>query len=635
MRVDLESVVVRAAFGGDGAGTGAPLERDGDGPLLGERSGERHTAVRAHRFGSCEARRVRRYLSLVLGHDGGERGEVCFPLNEVGRAKRRREGHDASIVALCGRRPKIALGRGDPRTLDLGSTLGVTELEGRALHVVFAHLEQRRERAVFVPVHPTQHSQLAPHGNPGTLEAPRCVRARPNRTTHGQSDGLRKRAASGSNTRRHVPTGRVLGILGGMRAVLHDSEGPARNRLVPLVLLPVGILMAVLGAPALLTGAILTLGLCLPGVLFRFPARQVEVVPSGGALHVRGGGLRDQTISAADLTGASTARVAEGIALTLARKSRKSPTTLVFSSEEDLERAREALGVGHGGFGTITWPLWPGAAETWAPTARAVAALMTMAAFAFGVGSLFAAEGTAYVVLGWMMLVFAWMPAAFGILGALARHTNHALTLEPEGVSLRGFAPSRVPFEAISGIASKNGVFELGVGQHSIRAAHRTGGLAGASVDDESLRILGAQLAACVGRAKGLGPDKREARTRVDTLRRGQERARDWLARIDVAASALGASGYRGSTIERDDLWLLLRDPDAPEDLRAAAGRMLVKAETSPEVRVRVGDIVSAVRETEAQKRLRVAIFPELDPTGEELEELEESAKRRRLPPSA
>ncbi|MFO0644539.1 MAG: hypothetical protein U0183_35295 [Polyangiaceae bacterium] len=419
-----------------------------------------------------------------------------------------------------------------------------------------------------------------------------------------------------------------------MRAVLHDSEGPAKNRFVPLVLLPVGVLMAVLGAPALLTGAILTLGLCLPGVLFRFPAREVEVVPAGGSLHVRGAGLRNQTIAAADLTGASTARVAEGIALTLARKSRKSPTTLVFASEEELERAREALGVGHGGFGTITWPLWPGAAETWAPTARAVAALMTMAAFAFGVGSLFAAEGTAYVVLGWMMLVFAWMPASFGILGALARHTNHALTLEPDGVALRGFAPSRVPFEAISGIASKNGIFELGVGQHAIRASHRVGGLAGASVDDESLRILGAQLAACVGRAKGLGPEKKEARTRVDTLRRGHERARDWLARIDVAASALGASGYRGSTIERDDLWLLLRDPDAPEDLRAAAGRMLVKAETAPEVRVRVGDIVSAVRETETQKRLRVAIFPELDPTGEELEELEEVARRRQLPPT-
>ena len=141
---------------------------------------------------------------------------------------------------------------------------------------------------------------------------------------------------------------------------------------------------------------------------------------------------------------------------------------------------------------------------------------------------------------------------------------------------------------------------------------------------------MGAQLAACVARAGGQGPEKQETRTRVDTLRRGSEGARDWLARIDVAANMMTQTGYRGGTIEKEDLWILLRDPDASEDLRAAAGRMLVRVDGEADVRTRVGDIVAAVREEEIQQRLRVAIFPELDPSGVELEQLEEEAKKKR-----
>jgi len=368
------------------------------------------------------------------------------------------------------------------------------------------------------------------------------------------------------------------------------------------------------------TYSLVLLAACLPGVFPRLAPRDVEVRLGGGELRLVGG-ARTQRVRARDVVGASTARVSHGIALTLARRDRQTPTTLVFANDEELERAREALGIGHGGLGAVTWPLVPGAAHTSAPTARAIAAALSLAALV----AAFAGSGE----LAGVALFFATFPAFLGVVWAALRDSSQTIELGPRGVTLRGYQQSQVPYSAISGVARTGSMFELGVHGGTLRARHRVGALAGAGIDDAELEILSAQLAACVGRAGGLGPQKPEATTRIDTLRRGHESARDWLARVDMAASLLAQPGYRGGTIEREDLWLTLRDPEASEDLRAAAGRVLMRVETAPDARARVSDIVAAVREDEVQRRLRVAIFPELDPQAEELEQLDERARKR------
>lgn len=414
-----------------------------------------------------------------------------------------------------------------------------------------------------------------------------------------------------------------------MRAVLHDAEGPRKNRLAPFALLPLAMLVLAVSPSTLVGATSMMLVLMLPGVIPRFAPKEVEVVPGGGALHVRSAGLRNQTISAKDVTGASTARLPDGVALTLARKNRQTPTTLVFASDAEMDRAREALGIGHGGFGDISWPLVPGGAETWATTSRAIAALLTFCSLLLGLGGL-AGNDTPWPVLGWMLFSWTFFPALLGIVGAAFRQADQWVRIGPTGVTLAGLQRQHVPYSAVQGVGLKPSTFELGAGGYALRTRHRVGSFAGAGVDAQELRIMGAQLAACVARAGGQGPEKQETRTRVDTLRRGSEGARDWLARIDVAANMMTQTGYRGGTIEKEDLWILLRDPDASEDLRAAAGRMLVRVDGEADVRTRVGDIVAAVREEEIQQRLRVAIFPELDPSGVELEQLEEEAKKKR-----
>lgn len=414
-----------------------------------------------------------------------------------------------------------------------------------------------------------------------------------------------------------------------MRVTLHDCEGPFRIRVVPLLFLPLALSLGWLTGSGLLGFCLFTLFATACGVMPRLQPRGVELRLGGGELRIRNAGVRTQTLRSKDILGACTARVDGGIALTLARRDRKTPTTLVFENEADLERAREALAVGHGGFGEVGWPLAPAASDTWAPTFRATAALMSLTASILAVLGL-VYDQDALSVFGGIFVTFATFPAFVGMMGALSRAATQRIELGPRGVSLRGYQHSLVPYSAISGVEIRNGVFELGVQGGALRAGHKVGALAGAGVDPAEMKVLAGQLASCVGRARGLGPQKPEVVTRVDTLKRGQETARDWLARVDMAANLLTQSGYRGGTIEKDDLWLTLRDPEAAEDLRMAAGRMLVRVEADPEVRTRVADIVSAVREDTQRERLRVAIFPEIDPEGEELEALERRDDKRK-----
>ena len=73
-----------------------------------------------------------------------------------------------------------------------------------------------------------------------------------------------------------------------------------------------------------------------------------------------------------------------------------------------------------------------------------------------------------------------------------------------------------------------------------------------------------------------MGPLKNDVTGRVDVLRRNGESPRDWLARLDVTGQTLAAgAGYRGTTLDSEDLWAILEDPEAEPDLRAAAARVL------------------------------------------------------------
>ena len=103
------------------------------------------------------------------------------------------------------------------------------------------------------------------------------------------------------------------------------------------------------------------------------------------------------------------------------------------------------------------------------------------------------------------------------------------------------------------------------------------------------------QLMSASARARGLGTSKNDVTGRVDVLRRNGESTRDWLARLDMSGRMLEAStaGYRGHTLDTEDLWTVLEDPEAEADLRAAAARVLRHSQ-KPETRTRIDAAVAA-----------------------------------------
>jgi hypothetical protein len=180
-----------------------------------------------------------------------------------------------------------------------------------------------------------------------------------------------------------------------------------------------------------------------------------------------------------------------------------------------------------------------------------------------------------------------------------------------------------IPWREISGTQT----FEYGITLVLHRDDERValiawprGARGGFSAQDTALFAW--QILAAAQRAHGLGPKKEDLGSRVDALRRGGENVRAWLARVDVMASALTAgAGYRGASIDVDDLWAILEDPDAEQELRIAAARMLSRADGQG-TRVRIDAAIATVHDEKAARRLRVAITEASEAVAEAVEEL-------------
>jgi hypothetical protein len=143
----------------------------------------------------------------------------------------------------------------------------------------------------------------------------------------------------------------------------------------------------------------------------------------------------------------------------------------------------------------------------------------------------------------------------------------------------------------------------------------------------DDLEALVAQIRSASLRARGLGPQKQDVTGRLDTLRRNGESARDWLVRLDMAGQLLStAPGYRGNTLDTEDLWAILEDPEAEAELRAAAARIL-RHSPQPDTRTRIDAAVAAIRDDATHRRLRIAIADDLDEASIELTTLDHDVR--------
>lgn len=409
-----------------------------------------------------------------------------------------------------------------------------------------------------------------------------------------------------------------------MRVGFMDPQGPRRWRTAPYIV-PIALFTLALFGPfegtssaslgLLAIATFNAIGLVNP--MQRTPST-VKVVHGPGYVDVKAGVLRGQRIRAKDITGATTARTASGVLLTLQHRDRMSPITLELTSEAEAEEIRRALGIGHGGYGTVVWRT-QGSSNHLAFVGRTLAAGTTLLTLL----ATLAISPEAGVVAASLLGMFGLVGTMLGIVG-LSQANDPNVVMTAEGLRLRTprgwFA---LPYGAINDIEDRddNLFFRIPPPYHGVSVPHATRLIGGPSKSDR--RIMVAQIKAAAQRAHGLGAQKNDVTGRLEVLRRHGESARDWLVRLDMAGQMLSSgSGYRGSTLDEEDLWTILEDPEAEPDLRAAAARVL-RHVPNPRTRVRIDIAAAAVRDESTLRRLRIAVLDDLDIASEELTELD------------
>jgi hypothetical protein len=165
-----------------------------------------------------------------------------------------------------------------------------------------------------------------------------------------------------------------------------------------------------------------------------------------------------------------------------------------------------------------------------------------------------------------------------------------------------------IPWRDVAGVAVERDA--IAIARHStlqvVRIPMGRTPLSAHGAREADVEQLQAQLLSATQRARGDGPEKPVAATRIDVLARGNAAREEWLARLDAAAAGF-ATGYRGPGLEQEDLWSTLHDPEAPADVRAGAARVLLRV--APEkARVDVPAVLATVRVKDEEELIRDAI---------------------------
>jgi hypothetical protein len=422
-----------------------------------------------------------------------------------------------------------------------------------------------------------------------------------------------------------------------MRVAFSDPQGKRLWRMAPFAG-PVAMFLFACFGPletidSVLT-AVLAVGLFhLAGIL---PLRQgrvrtAELVTGPGFIEIKNARTRSQRIEARAIVGGTTARTKTGILFTLSHVARDQPLTLEVESDADAERVRHALGIGHGGFGTVAWRTVPSSAAKTGFWGR----LLTFAIGASVTSAGFFVSHAAAGIAGMMLGQFAFLSMILGLVGALGRKAPPSVVMAAEGLRLQtkqGWFT--VPYDHILDIEPIKGAlrFRVPPPYHSVDV-ETSASLVSMGLGPDDRDALIKQIMSAAARARGLGASKNDVTGRVDTLRRNGESPRDWLARLDMAGRMLESSsaGYRGHTLDTEDLWAVLEDPEAEAELRAAAARVL-RHSHKPETRTRIDAAVAAVRDDVTNRRLRIAIRDDVDDASQELAVLD---AQEQLPPLA
>jgi hypothetical protein len=424
-----------------------------------------------------------------------------------------------------------------------------------------------------------------------------------------------------------------------MRVAFSDPQGARKWRMLPyaapLALFLFACVGPLSGVPAVLT-AVLAVGL-FHGVGL-LPLRQrrlktAELVSGPGFIEIKQAGTRSQRIDARSIVGGTTARTSTGVLFTLAHAKRDQPITIEVESDADADRVRQSLGIGHGGFGAVGWRTVPSASAKTGFWGQLITFLI--GAIIAGLGFFVSHEAAG--IVGLMLGQFAFLSMILSLVGHFGRTGAPSVVMAAEGLRIQtkqGWFT--LPYDHVLGIEPVPGAlrFRVPPPYHSVDV-ETAGTVVGTGLRPADRDALIEQIMSASARARGLGTSKNDVTGRVDVLRRNGESPRDWLGRLDMAGRMLESStaGYRGYTLDTEDLWTVLEDPEAEADLRAAAARVL-RHSPKPETRLRIDAAVAAVRDEVTNRRLRIAIRDDVDNASQELAVLDAQEVQAPPPPA-
>lgn len=394
-----------------------------------------------------------------------------------------------------------------------------------------------------------------------------------------------------------------------------DAAGPRWWRaLVTVGIAPLALLggfvpwPASLRAVCLLTAAawLVLVRLVIP----RLRARTCELSIEPGAVRLGKAGAASQRIRAADIHAASSARIGSGFSLALTRYGAGDrPLWLELESSDDLEGVRRALGVGHAGFGELSWPAQRGVFHG----KRTAVDLFAAGAWICAIVAV-AAQTEAAIPLAALFVILTIVAVA---LGASARPVLNGLVLSPGGLRVirDGYFFENRWADVVTADCRGDEIFlrtSTGVERVSMRDAL-----------PEEREHLAAQIRSAALRARGEGPLAPGIPTSVSVLEPRGEDPRAWIERVDATAASLQQrDGYRIAGVEPRELWETLESPDAPPALRAASARIL--ARVAPEQAApRIALVLSQEHDPAARDRILGALEEDVELAAQALERLD------------
>lgn len=410
-----------------------------------------------------------------------------------------------------------------------------------------------------------------------------------------------------------------------MRVSFSDPQGPRLLRVAPYVP-PLVLLGMAFASPfwGLATAAVIACGAVglfhLAGLapLRQGVCRPAELECGPGFVAIKTSAARSQKIHARQIAGATTSRTSRGILFTIEHKDRDQPLSIEVQSESDADKVRHALGIGHGGVGSVGWRTAPSTTAKTSWVGRLLTAILAFTIFGIAVGVSYEAAGIAALLSS----QFAIITVILGAVGWMAQPPIQSIVMTPAGLRLQTTQGwFTIPYHQIRAIEPGDGCLSFHVPPpYNVVHVPTEGILRGSGLGPQDRDALVKQIMSASARARGLGIEKQDITGRLDPLRRNGESPRAWLARLDMAGQMLDSSsaGYRGHTLDADDLWTILEDPEAESDLRAAAARIL-RHQQLPETRVRIDAAVAAVRDESTSKKLRIAIRDDVDGASHEL----------------